>query len=301
VRSFTFIKTCCAILIFLAGSLCAQEMEPRAYSNAPVGMNFLAASYGWSQGNIVTDATLPIEDFHVTAHTIALGYVRTLGLFGKEAKIQALAPFAWLAGNVKLAGRDTSGTRTGLTDARLKFTVNLFGGPALAPGEFRGYQQKTIIGASLVISIPIGQYDASKRVNLGANRWGVKPELGISHRFGKWYAELYSGIWLISDNNQFLETSTLSQEPIIGTQGHVSYVFRPGLWLAVNGVYVDGGETSVNGVARHDFQRNWRFGATCSLPLSRQHSLKFVFNTGVATRVGGDFDSFTVVYQHSWL
>jgi hypothetical protein len=283
-----------------AGSARAQEMEPRSYSNAPVGMNFLGVSYGLSRGNVVTDAALPIEDFHVTAHTIGLGYVRVVGVFGKQAKLQATVPFSWLSGSATLAGQDTSGARTGLADARLKFSVNLFGGPALAPAEFKNYQQSRIVGASVVVAIPIGHYEEDKVVNLGANRWGVKPEIGVSNRFGQWYTELYTGIWFFSDNGEYLETKTLSQDPVWGTQAHLSYVFRPGMWLAGNAVYVNGGETSVDGVAANNFQKNWRFGATFALPLAPQHGLKFVFNTGVATRIGADFDSFTVVYQYSW-
>ncbi len=299
-RSSTIILTCCISLTLLGGSARAQEMEPRAYSNAPVGMNFAAVSYALSRGNIVTDAALPIEDFHVTAHTVGFGYVRTLGLFGRLAKIQVTVPLTWLSGDAKVAGRDSTGERNGFADARAKFSVNLLGGPALSPREFRGYQQNTILGASVVTSIPIGQFDENKFVNIGANRWGFKPEVGISQRLGKWYGELFSGIWLFTDNHDYLATSTLSQEPVWTTQAHVSRVFRPGLWVAGDAVYVNGGETSVNGVAKHNFQKNWRFGATLAVPIAQQHVLKFVFNTGVATRIGADFDSFTLVYQYSW-
>src|SRR5262245_60216407 len=177
------------------GVASAQELEPRAYSNAPVGMNFVGATYGLSRGNIIVDASLPVEDFRVTAHGVGAAYVRALNIFGKHGKVQALVPFTWLSGNLKIAGRDTSGTRTGFADARVRFAVNFIGAPALAPREFRNYRQKTIAGASLVIAIPIGQYDASKRVNLGSNRWAFKPEMGVSQRIGKWYLETFGGVW----------------------------------------------------------------------------------------------------------
>ncbi|MGH7494316.1 MAG: transporter [bacterium] len=279
----------------------AQELEPRAYSNAPVGMNFVAATYGFSRGNILVDASLPVEDFRVTAHGVGTAYVRALNFFGMHAKVQALVPFTWLAGDLKIAGRDTSGTRTGFADARVRVAVNFIGAPALALREFRNYQQKTIAGASLVIAIPIGQYDESKRVNLGSNRWAFKPELGVSQRMGKWYLETFGGIWLFMDNTEYLNTSTLEQRPLFTVQGHVSYVFKPGLWLSVNGGYADGGETLVGGSFKNDFQKNWRIGTTFSLPIGRQHALKALFNTGAATRSGSDFDAFVVAYQYSWL
>lgn len=290
----------CGTVLCCTVSAQAQEMEPRSYSNAPVGMNFLGVGYGLSRGNIVAEAAIPIEDFHVTANTIVLAYVRVVGIAGKQAKLSAVLPFTWLSGSATLAGQDTTGARTGFADARLKFSVNLLGGPALSPAEFKGYQQNTIVGASVVVAVPTGHYVEDKLINIGAHRWGVKPEVGVSQRLGHWYAELFTGIWMFTDNDEYLETQTLSQDAVWSTQGHVSYVFRAGLWLAGNAVYVNGGETSVDGVSKHNFQRNWRFGATAAVPIAPRHGLKFAFNTGVQTRIGADFDSYSVVYQYSW-
>jgi hypothetical protein len=47
--------------------------------------------------------------------------------------------------------------------------------------EFAAYHQRTNIGASVVVSAPLGQYDPAKLVNVGTNRWAFKPEVGISH------------------------------------------------------------------------------------------------------------------------
>jgi hypothetical protein len=288
------------IIVMLTEFAKAQEIEPRTYANVPAGMNALALAYSWSRGNILTDATLPIEDFRVTAHSPAAVYLRSLNVFGKLGRIQVTVPFTYLAGDAKFAGKDTSGTRSGLADARLRLGLNLFGSPALAPKDFRSFKQETIVGASLVVTVPIGQYNASKLINLGANRWGFKPEAGISQRLNRWYLEAYAGVWLFTDNNEFLETFTLEQKPLYTFQWHVSYVFPSGIWAALDGVQVNGGETSVEGELQNNFQQNWRLGATLSLPLGRHHSVKAAFQSGVATRVGGDFDIVTIGYQYVW-
>ena len=292
-------KSVCVILLLL-GLLQAQEVEPRAYANLPTRLNVLALAYSWSHGNIINDASLPIEDFKVTGHTPAAIYMRTFNLFGKLGKIQALLPFTHLAGSVTIAGKDTSGTKTGLADARLRLGVNLIGSPALAPKDFRRFKQGTILGASIVVGIPTGQYDANKRVNLGANRWGLKPEIGISHRFARWYLEGYAGVWLFTDNTEFLGSSTLKQEPIYSFQWHINYFFKSGAWVALDGVHVDGGRTTVDGVIKNDFQKNWRLGGKFSFPLGRGHSIQAIFHSGVATRIGADFDIVTIAYQYAW-
>ena len=100
-----FIILSIVLIVSCMGTLSAQEIEPRAYANVPAGLNVAALSYSLSHGNIVTDASLPLEDFNVTAHTPVLAYVRTLSVFGKLGRIQVVLPFTHLAGDVKLAGK----------------------------------------------------------------------------------------------------------------------------------------------------------------------------------------------------
>lgn len=282
------------------GMLRAQDLEPRAYANVPTGLNVLALTYSWSQGNVITDAGAPIQDLSITGYAPAALYVRTLNVFGRLGKFRALLPFAHLTGDAVVAGKDTSGTRTGFVDARLKFSLNLFGAMALAPKDFRPSHKETILGVSMAVSVPVGQYDESKVINIGANRWGFRPEVGLSHRFGRWSLETYAGVWLFTDNSEFVEVSTFEQDPLYSLQWHVSYTLKSGIWLALNNVYFTGGETVVDGQFTNDFQKNWRAGATVSVPLGRRHSVKALFHTGVATRSGSDFEIITIAYQYTW-
>ena len=74
---------CLAIIVLLFGLLrpvhvIAQDLEPRAFSNTPVGMNFLAAAYAYSFGNILFDPSVPLEDTEAHVNSITLGYVRAI-------------------------------------------------------------------------------------------------------------------------------------------------------------------------------------------------------------------------------
>jgi hypothetical protein len=191
--------------------------------------------------------------------------------------------------------------RTGLGDARAKLSVNLLGGRAVGLKEFARVERPTIVGLSLSIAAPTGQYDATKLINLGAHRWAFKPEAGISHRVSSWTIEGYAGVWLFTDNDAFYTGSSIrSQERILTFQSHVSYTFKPRLWVAADGTWYSGGTTTVNGVRKADLQRNSRVGATMSLPIGRWHSLKFSGSTGATTRVGSDFNTLGVAWQLSW-
>ncbi len=278
----------------------SQEIEPRNYANLPKGFNALALAYSYSTGEVVSDASLPLQDFSISSNTPIIGYVRTFNLFGCLSRIQYSLPYTFLSGNITYRGKDTSGTRSGLNDSRLRFGINFYGSPALSREQFPKYKQGTIVGASLVTSIPTGQYFPEKLINLGSNRWGFKPEVGISSSLGKTFIEAYAGIWLYTNNSKYLETNTLSQNPLYSFQFHASYIFKNFMWVAANFAYSNGGQTSLNGVKNNDYQNNSRIGLTYSTPLSRQLSTKLQYHIAAETRRGADYKIFVLTLQYTW-
>lgn len=292
-RIFSTITLCCIYCIAVA-----QDLEPRAYANVPKGTNVIAIVYGYSSGNVLTDPSLPIEDFKIKAHSVGAGYVHTFALANKLARVQVIAPFAFLSGNAKFNGQDTSGVRNGFGDTRVRLGINFIGSPALDKKDFRNYRQKMIVGASLVVSVPTGLYYKEKRVNLGSNRWAFKPEIGVSKRFKRVYAEAYSGVWFYANNTQFLVDKTLEQKPVFSFQAHLSYYFKNQMWLGVNGNWFNGGETIIDKAPSGDLRDNYRIGATWSVPFAKKHSLKLQFHAGAFTNTGYDYNIVLFGYQY---
>jgi len=287
-------------LLATPGPTEAQELEPRAYRTLPVGVNFVLLSFGYSSGNVLTDPTSPIQDLDLNLRTTALAYLRSFGLFGRSSSIQAQVPYAYLSGGASVVGETIRDSRRGSADARLRLTVNLLGGPALSASQFRSYRQRRNLGVSLSIVAPTGQYYPSRLINFGSNRWSFKPELGYSSIRGHWIFEGAIGVWLFTNNTNYYGGSVRRQDPLGSAQGHLSYNFKPGLWLGLDANFYTGGETSVDGSPGKDLQRASRIGATASIPLRPRHSLKISFQTGAYTRIGADFDSATVSYLYQW-
>ena len=155
---------------------------------------------------------------------------------------------------------------------------------------------------SLTVAPPLGQYDPVKLVNLGANRWGFKPEAGISHLVGNWTIDGYAGVWMFTANDKYFTGSSIrTQRPIYAFQAHGSYTFKPRLWLAFDTTWYTGGQTVVDGVETGVLQRSTRLGATLSIPLMRQQSVKVAVSKGAATRAGADFTTVSAAWQISWL
>ena len=275
-----------------------QELEPRTYANTPVGLNFLIAGYGHLEGGVVIDPALPIEDTQVEVHSTVFAYVRSLDFLGKSAKFDVVLPYAWASVSATALGQLRERNVSGLADPRARFSVNFYGAPALSLEDFNNYQQDAIIGASLEVTAPGGQYDAGRLLNLGTNRWSVKPEVGVSRHLGPVMLELAGGIRFYTDNDDFFGGRLREQDPIYSVRGHLIYNFSNGIWAALDGTFYTGGQIAVDGVKRDNRQENTRLGATVALPVNRQNSVKLYFSTGVSTRAGTDFDAAGIVWQY---
>jgi len=293
----------CAILAFTLIAILsaqAQDLEPRAYANTPVGMNFILARYEYSEGGVATDPTVPLENAELQAHKFLLAYACSMDVWGLSGKFNMIVPYACASGSAELSGQLRERDICGLADPRLRLAVNIFGAPALTLNEFKNYQQDLIVGVSLQVTPPLGQYDAEKLLNIGTNRWSFEPEIGISKRVGALTLELAASVSYFTDNDDFLGSQTLEQDPIYAVQGHIIYGFKSGIWGALNGTFYTGGRTTIDGVKGDTLQENSRVGATFTLPVNRHHSIKLYASTGVSTRTGSDFDAIGFAWQYRW-
>ncbi|WER50615.1 transporter [Cupriavidus sp. WKF15] len=279
----------------------AQELEPRAYSALPVGANFLAATYSLLTGDVLTDPSLPISDVRARISIYGAGYVRAFDLFGRTASIGIFMPFASadVGGNVFDAPNSVH--RAGIGDTRMRLAVNFLGGSALKPADFLKRTPATTLGGSVTVIAPTGQFNANHLINIGANRWAVKPEIGLSQPLRNWFAEVSAGVWFFGDNPDFLGSNRRSQSPLWVFQLHAGYQFRPALWIATDVGFYTGGNTSVNGIANADRQQNSRYGITLSVPMAAGWSAKLGASKGFMTRAGGDYKALTLTLQYQWL
>lgn len=290
------------VIIFLSriSPVYAQELEPRAYSNIPVGLNFGIIGYAYSAGGVLFDPTIPLENANIKIHGSVLAYARSIQIGGMSGKIDMIIPYAWLSGSADFQGQPVSRQVSGVGDPRIRMSLNFLGAPALTLSEYKDYKQNLVVGASMQVFLPLSQYDPDRLVNIGTNRFTFKPELGISKTFGQLYLELAAGAAFYTINQNFYQGKTRSQKPIGSIQGHAVYSFRGGIWAALDGTYYWGGRTTLEGVEGNDLQQNTRVGFTFVLPINIHNSLKLHLSSGVSTRTGSDFDAIGIVWQYRW-
>jgi len=294
----------------LAADVCyAQDLAPRAYIITPVHSNAITMTYSFFDGSLLFEGTIPLTGASARVSVSIFNYTHSLRLFGRTANFTGSLPYG--IGNLRgtVVGAEAFAYRSGLLPASFRFSVNLVGGPAMNMDEFRKWRQKTIVGISLRLVPKTGQYDPTKLINFGANRWAFKPELGLSRRWGHWILDAYGGAWLYTTNPEFFShnqfspgTNTQTQSPIGSFEGHLSYDFKPRLWVSLDANYWFGGTTSLNGVENFTtLQKNSRVGATAAIPLSRHQSIKLSYSNGAYIRYGGNFQNVSVAWQYSWL
>jgi len=291
--------TLCA-LTGAASAVRAQDIEPRAYSNAPVGVNFLIVGYAFTRGGLSTDPSIPITDAKLNTLNTVLAYARVFDLLGKSAKFDAIVPYTRLFGTADFQGEPAERAVTGFARPAFRLSMNLYGSPALRLREFAGWKQDLIVGASLQISPPWSQYDSGKIVNIGSNRWSFKPEIGISKAVGAWTFEVQAAATFFTDNEEFYGDRTRSQDPLYSLQGHLIYGFLSGKWVSIDGTYFAGGRSMLDDTRKDDLQQNWRVGATLAIPINRLNSIKFYASSGVSARTGNNYDGVGVAWQHRW-
>jgi hypothetical protein len=274
-----------------------------------VHSNAVTVTYSYQQGNIDTGGAVPITGAQANLDAPILTYYHSFSFFRRSANFAGT--LAYGVGNFSgtVVGAEKSAYRSGLLDASFRVSVNLLGGPAMPLNEFVKWKQKRLLGVSLRVVAPTGQYDPTKLINLGGNRWAFKPEVGYSGRRGHWLIDGYGGVWFYTTNTEFFShnaffsgTRSQSQNPIGSFEGHLCYDFTGRRWISLDGNFWFGGATSINGVQNLvTLQRSSRVGATGAFPITKHQSLKVSFSAGAYIKFGGDYKNVSAAWQYSWI
>lgn len=267
----------------------------------PIDGNIAIASYGLTQGDVVLDNSLPIEDLDARLNLFAAGYFRSFSLFNRLTKFDVVVPYAYGHFNGKVEDEPRSVLRNGLGDPSLRLSMLLIGSGPMKPQEYYKSVQKNFkLGIAMRVNVPLGQYNPEKLINLGTNRWALRTALAGSYTLmNKLVLEAHFTSWFYGDNDEFLVDSTSSQEPLFGGQIHATYIFKPGVWLAGSIGGVNGGVVKIDGEEK-PAQNNNRYGLAFAYRVSKHSSLKLAWTNALITTFGGDFNSLLLAYQFIW-
>lgn len=288
-----------AVLCLWAAGGAAQELTPRAYWPAPKGTKVAVAGYAYSWGDMLFDPTVPLYGVDSNINTLVLAYLQTLSLWGRSANLLIELPYQWGTSQGLIGETPARGNAFGIGDLGVTLAINLLGAPTMTPADFQALRADPhpILGASLKLVAPTGQYNADRLLNVGGHRWAVRAQFGyMAPLTPKMLLEFDAGAWFFGDDEDFI-AGYREQEPIVALETHLVRRFKPGFWASLDLNYFTGGRQTIGGNELVDVQRNSRVGATVVVPFRGRHAVKLGYARGVVTEFGSDFDQFLVTYQ----
>jgi hypothetical protein len=196
----------------------AQDLEVRRWSHLPVGVNTLAVGYAGQDTRIYFNPIVGITDGTADLNAWVARYSHTFDWSGKTARIDVMLPYVSGTWQGLVDGVPGQRTIRDRGDPWIRLGLNFYGAPANSGNAYRNYIAehpiRTTIGASLAVSPPLGDYDPTELINVGTNRYAVRPQLGMLHVRRAWSFELTGSVFIFQDNTDFVDAITLSQEPV---------------------------------------------------------------------------------------
>ncbi len=283
----------------------AQDLEPRRWSHLPVGQNIVGVGYVYSEANVFFSPVLKITNGISRINRLGFTAIHIFGLAGKSARISLLLPYSSGRWEGDVDDEFQVIHRRGGGDPRLRLSVNLYGAPALKGAEFAHYRAEhannTVIGASIAVTVPLGKYCDECLINIGNNRWSIRPQLGVIHTRGPWSFELTGSAFMFTDNDNFFDKAILKQKSVYAVQTHVIYNFKPGFWASLSTGYGTGGKITIDQQKTNFEVDNWVWAASLGLPVGKTQSLRLTWLSGrTQNRVGRDSDNLLLSWSMRW-
>jgi hypothetical protein len=320
-------------LLAAAGRAPADDVEPRRWTPLPIGTTVVGVGVIRGRGDVGFDPVLKVEDATVKVTTTVVSLLRAFDLFGKSARVDVRLPQQHAHWQGLLDGEPRTVDRRGLADPSVRLAVDFSGAPALSGKAFNAYRAahpvNTVVGAALTLSLPLGEYQEDKLLNLGTNRFAIQPQLGVVHTRGPWSYELTGSVAFFTDNNHFLVNQThlpptlcnllislwqlhgykcanplilldrrgkmgqtRRQDPVLLLQAHTVYTAPRGWWVSLGAAYDWGGRSTVEGVVKDDYREDLLYGISAGLAINRQLSVQIAYVANrTQTMVGSDTDN----------
>jgi hypothetical protein len=279
----------------------AQFSDPRTYEDTPAGTNQIEVGVGYARGDASIDTSVIVTGAQLDLLQGTIDYTRYFGWLHRLMWVEAGVPVAHLAGSI--SGTNVQRSTAGAGDSSYALGMLLKGGPALSPSQFADYKPSTVLGVSFTATAPTGSYDPERILNLGADRWSFKPEIGVSHPFGpeqKWVFDAYSNVYFYTDNTSYRGREILRQEALPGLEGHMSYSFNDSVWTSLDLRYSFRASTILNGVNQDNPQQNLVLGTETNVSVTGRNSLVFAVAKSLVHRNGPAVTGVSVRYDYTW-
>jgi len=283
----------------------AQDMEPRRWSHLPTDLNIVGFGLVVTEGEIFFDPVMKIEDGKFELYSLGSSYIRSTDWFGKSSRIDIRVPYSYGRWEGLVDGEYQSTRRHGLRDPRIRLSVSLYGAPPLKGKAFMDYRMSTpvstTVGAALSITFPLGEYFPDRLINLGGNRYVIRPQLGVLHQRGPWQFEVTGSVAFFTENDEYLVDYSLEQNPLLFVQGHVIRALRKGMWTSFSAGYTWAGENQLDGKDLGNNDRTKYFALSFGMPVGPHQNMKLTYvNADTNVVIGSTSNNLALSWSLNW-
>jgi hypothetical protein len=236
-----------------------------------------------------------------------MGYAHTYAIGDRAAMAALILPMGRISGDVTAAGRTVGQSASGFGDPMLEFDINLIGPKAQRsiPDVLR-YEPGFSMDLLADVAIPIGEYDKSRTLNIGQNRWYGRVGAPIVWQLGSWAPgrrttlEFLPAVWLFGDNTDFVG-KTLKTDPMFQLDAHLTRDFTEHFWGAIDLAWYNGGKATVNGVSGEKLN-NLGAGITLGYQVNENISMTVGYKSTFNHSSSGDLkmDGLMISFVYGW-
>lgn len=269
-------------------------LDARSYILLPSGTNLSEVRLGGFDANVPSATKIVSLENRTTTYRHAYYF----GIGENLAAVLLSVPYTKLEQQV---GTSTT-SDNGFGDPSLFFGWGVYNFPALSKEAYRKHNKNGLSSAcSILVTLPIGNYDKSEALNIGLNRYSAKGECLVSWKSGNHLFEIIAGSTHYTKNSEYRESNTLEQKPLYHLETHSSYNVRPTIWLSVDTLSQEGGQNILNQAPINNEQRSLAVGGTLGVYLKKTQLLKIIYlDTVSASNISPTSKTLVLSYTYAW-
>jgi len=285
--------------LFLASQIpvLAVGDGPRAYMLAPANSNILTAYGLFLDGNQALDPGVTSRNLDLEVDVGVLQYTRAFSICDNACGAFLIAPYGSTEGTFRfprIPRLNRTGESSGLADIQFGAVFGLYGSPALEVADYITYDPGFSLGLLAKVTAPTGEYDETKVINLGANRWGLQVGVPMGYYLGDSFLdpnlttfELLPSVYLFGDNSDPFRAGGTGQDPLYQIEAHITRNLGRMFWVSLDANYQFGGETTTDGIPGDDDKESFGLGATIGVNLSKQLSINATYGEVISHNDNG--------------
>ena len=266
----------------------AQDDGARLYMMVPDQTTIASLRLHLLHSNVASDEGTVNEDNDLDTKLGVFQFVQALRFGSNQGFIFLVVPASHIAAN------DVTNGVTGFGDAQLGFVYGVHGTPALKPAAYADHPPGLAVNLLAKLFFPTGKYSSARSVNVGANRWALRLGVPVVYAMGERMAdphlttvEAMPTVTFYSPNHDPVGAERTKQKPLFIFEGHLTRGFTRDFWASIDLLWREGGEVIVDGLAAHNRQSALSLGATGTIALPANLSLRLSAGKVVARNVHG--------------